>query len=210
MTDAGTDVVAEQVVQSAERRPWLVLNHLSRLVVDPERFPDDREVMRGVGMGAVYTKTSHGEVLRSDDPDHERLLVRRVYEPYAAAVAEVVQGRLSACDSAVIIDVHSYPFEPLPYELYPLARRPTVCLGVDDVHTPSWLRDSAHDVFALLGDVAENEPFTGAYVPLRHYGTDRRVASLMVEIRRDSDGRLPAGVAGAVTALVDAVPTQGT
>lgn len=78
MTDAGTDVVAEQVVRSAACRPWLVLNRLSRLVVDPERFPDDREVMRRVGMGAVYTRTSHGEVLRRDDLDHERLLIRRL------------------------------------------------------------------------------------------------------------------------------------
>jgi N-formylglutamate amidohydrolase len=209
MTDAGTDVLAERVVGSAHRRPWLVLNHLSRLVVDPERFPDDREVMRRVGMGAVYTRTAHGQVLRSDDSDHKRLLIRRVYEPYAAAVADVVQGRLSACGAAVVIDVHSYPSAPLPYELYPDARRPAVCLGVDEVHTPRWLLDSAYEAFAAQGDVVENEPFRGTYVPLRHYGTDLRVSSLMVEMRRDDDGRLPAGLVAAVTALVDVVTPAG-
>lgn len=208
MTDAGTDVLAERVVTSARRRPWLVLNHLSRLVVDPERFPDDREVMRRVGMGAVYTRTAHGHVLRSDDPDHERLLIHRVYEPYAAAVADVVQGRLNACGAAVVIDVHSYPSAPLPYELYPDARRPAVCLGVDDMHTPRWLLDSAYEAFAAQADVVENEPFRGTYVPLRQYGTDLRVSSLMVEMRRD-DGRLPEGLVGAVTALVDAVTPAG-
>lgn len=205
MTDAGTDVVAEQVVRSAACRPWLVLNRLSRLVVDPERFPDDREVMRRVGMGAVYTRTSHGEVLRRDDLDHERLLIRRLYEPYARAVADVVQGRVSTCNAAVIIDVHSYPSVPLPYELYPHARRPTVCLGVDEEHTPPWLLESARIAFEPLGDVAENEPFTGTYVPLRHYGIDPRVSSLMVEMRRDEEGQLPTGAAAALARLVDTV-----
>ena len=30
-----------------------------------------------------------------------------------------------------------------------------------------------------------NEPLTGTYVPLHHYGQDDRVHSLMLEIRRD-------------------------
>ena len=208
MTDAGTDVAAEHVMEATARPPWLVLNHLSRLVVDPERFPDEREVMRQVGMGAVYARTAHGGVLREDDPDHERLLIRSVYEPYSRAVADVVQGRLDTCDAAVILDVHSYPAAPLPYELYPHARRPAVCLGVDDLHTPTWLLERAHKEFAAEGDVAENEPFTGTYVPLRHYGTDLRVSSLMVEMRRDDDGRLPAGACDALVRLVDSISAR--
>jgi N-formylglutamate deformylase len=43
-----------------------------------------------------------------------------------------------------------------------------------------------------------NEPFAGAYIPLRHLGRDSRVTSVMVELRRDTylrdDGSLdPAG-----------------
>ena len=54
MTDAHTDVVAERAADLVDGpRPWLFINQLSRLVVDPERFPDDRKEMNAAGMGAV-------------------------------------------------------------------------------------------------------------------------------------------------------------
>ena len=31
-----------------------------------------------------------------------------------------------------------------------------------------------------------NEPFSGSFVPLRHFGRDIRVASVMVELGRDT------------------------
>ncbi|MBC8092486.1 MAG: N-formylglutamate amidohydrolase, partial [Pseudonocardia sp.] len=53
---------------------------------------------------------------------------------------------------------------------------------------------------AAFGDgVALDTPFSGAYVPLSRYGTDDRVAALMVEIRRD---RLDAVIDGLVR-LID-------
>jgi hypothetical protein len=59
MTDAHTDLLARRISEQVSgRRPWSFLNRLSRLVVDPERFADEREVMNNVGMGAVYTRTS--------------------------------------------------------------------------------------------------------------------------------------------------------
>ena len=69
MTDAHTDLLARRISESVRgRRPWSFVNRLSRLVVDPERFPDEREVMNSVGMGAVYTRTSTGKRLRADEP----------------------------------------------------------------------------------------------------------------------------------------------
>jgi hypothetical protein len=65
MTDAHTDRLAARTSERvATRRPWAFVNGLSRLVVDPERFPDEREVMNRAGMGAVYTRTSTGAPLR--------------------------------------------------------------------------------------------------------------------------------------------------
>ena len=68
MTDSATDYLAMQSAKNATLKPWLFVNLLSRLVIDPERFPDERESMNEVGMGAVYTKTSAGKVLRLPSP----------------------------------------------------------------------------------------------------------------------------------------------
>ncbi len=93
--------------------PWRFVNNLSRLVVDPERFPDEREEMLAVGMGAVYTRTTHREPLRPPEDDPTPLL-EAYFHPYATAMTEAVEARVAAAGRAVIIDVHSYPTEPSP------------------------------------------------------------------------------------------------
>lgn len=200
MTDAHTDTVAEAASALAERRPWLLLNATSRLVVDPERFPDEREEMRAVGMGAVYTRTSHGAPLRADDPAHREWLLRTYFEPYAAAMTALVDARIAATGAAVVLDVHSYPRDPLPYELRPDAPRPAICLGTDAFHTPAGLLAAAREAFGACGPVALDTPFAGCYVPLKHYRREPAVRSLMVEIRRDTD---PGAASRALADLVD-------
>lgn len=169
MTDAHTDLLAMRISEQVSRsRPWSFVNHLSRLVVDPERFPDDREVMNRVGMGAVYTRTSTGTRLRTEDRAHRSDLIATLFNPYSKALADLVDDRLATTGHAVILDLHSFPKAPLPYELYPDDERPVTCLGGDDRHTPAKLLDAAREAFAPLGSVATNQPFRGTYVPLRH------------------------------------------
>jgi N-formylglutamate deformylase len=187
MTDAHTDLLARQIgARVISRRPWSFINRLSRLVVDPERFPDERELMNRVGMGAVYVRTSSGARLRAENPAHQAELISTLFEPYGEALADLVDDRLAATDRAVIFDLHSYPTEPLLYELYPHDERPVICLGADERHTPPALLAAAQELFAPLGSVAINQPFRGSYIPMRHYGRDDRVASIMLELRRDA------------------------
>ncbi|MFE1438676.1 N-formylglutamate amidohydrolase [Streptomyces sp. NPDC058739] len=213
ITDAHTDGVAAATAQLAGLTPWRFVNGLSRLVVDPERFPDEREEMLAAGMGAVYTRTTHKEVLREADTDPEPLL-QRYFRPYARAMADAVADRLAATGRAVIVDVHSYPTKALPYELHGAGPRPPVCLGTDSFHTPPELLAAAREAFAGIGETGLDSPFAGTYVPLEYYGRDPRVAALMVEIRRDTYMTEPGGPAGpglaplaeALARLVDAVP----
>lgn len=194
MTDSHTDVIAERAAALAVKTPWRFVNEASRLVVDPERFPDEREEMLAVGMGAVYTRTSHGKPLRGDgDTEHAADLIAVHFEPYAAAISDLVDDRLAVTGRAVIVDVHSYPHQPLPYELHADGPRPAICLGVDDFHTPRHLVAAARIAFAECGDVAVNTPFAGCYVPLKHYRVDPRVTAVMIEIRRDLYTGAPGG-----------------
>ncbi|MFD4542615.1 N-formylglutamate amidohydrolase [Streptomyces bauhiniae] len=212
ITDAHTAELAAQTAELAGMRPWRFVNRLSRLVVDPERFPDEREEMRAVGMGAVYTRTTRREPLRAEDTGQEPL-IERYFEPYARAITEAVSERLAATGRAVVIDVHSYPSRPLPYELHGEDPRPAVCLGTDAFHTPPALTAAARSAFSPYGKTGLDSPFSGTYVPLAHYGRDRRVSALMVEIRRDTYMTEPGGpagpgleqLAGALAVLVDAV-----
>ena len=185
MTDGHTELIAAGAAGAATPRPWIFANRLSRLVVDPERFPDEREEMLAVGMGAVYTRTSTGEPLRPADADYENALLSRYFHPYAQAMTDVIDDRLAAAGRAVIIDVHSYPSKQLPYELHGDGPRPPICLGTDDFHTPPWLLDAARTAFRDFGGTELNTPFAGCYVPLKHYCRERSVAALMIEIRRD-------------------------
>ncbi|MEV0170542.1 N-formylglutamate amidohydrolase [Streptomyces sp. NPDC050803] len=213
ITDAHTAEIAEAAAGLAGVTPWRFVNRLSRLVVDPERFPDEREEMLAVGMGAVYTRTTHRSELRAADTDPGPL-VERYFRPYAEAMAHAVAGRLAATGRAVIIDVHSYPTARLPYELHGDGPRPPVCLGTDAFHTPPGLRAAAEKAFAQCGETGLDSPFGGTYVPLEFYGSEPRVSALMVEIRRDTYMTEPGGPAGpgltrlasALARLVDALP----
>lgn len=186
MTDAHTDRIALTAAAAVSPRPWVFVNRMSRLVVDPERFPDGREEMLAVGMGAVYTRTSDGDLLRQPDLPAETRLVSTYFEPYAAAMTNLVGGRLAATGRALIVDVHSYPTNALAYELHAGFRRPALCIGQDPFHTTHFLVEAARQAFDSVGDSVVNEPFAGAYVPTRWHVLDRRVSAIMLEIRRDA------------------------
>ncbi|MBT2392308.1 N-formylglutamate amidohydrolase [Streptomyces sp. ISL-1] len=195
ITDSHTAEIAAAAAEAAPIAPWRFVNGLSRLVIDPERFPDEREEMLAVGMGAVYTQTTHREPLRPTDVDPQPL-IDRYFHPYSEAMTAAVADRLEAVGRAVIIDVHSYPTERLPYELHGDGPRPPICLGTDDFHTPAELLAHAEKSFADFGGTGVDSPFAGTYVPLKYYAKDPRVSALMIEIRRDVYMEEPGGPAG--------------
>ncbi|BBH68875.1 hypothetical protein ACTI_55600 [Actinoplanes sp. OR16] len=211
LTDAHTDLIASRAAAMAARRPFTLVNRLSRLVVDPERFPGEDEEMLASGMGPVYTHGYAGRRLRADDPSLTAALLDEYFHPYAAAMTALVRDRLAVTGRAVVVDVHSYATEVLPYELHRDGPRPPICLGTDPVHTPGRLLGAARTAFP---DSALNSPFAGCYVPLDYWGREPAVAALMIEIRRDQYMREPGGepgagldaIARALAALIDAVP----
>ncbi|NMM91602.1 N-formylglutamate amidohydrolase [Rhodococcus sp. SRB_17] len=183
-TDTATDEIAIAALAHVRLLPAVVINGLSRLVVDPERFPDG-DPAEAFGRGAVYTRTCSGAPLRAEPYPAREELIDGYFRPYAAALTDAVTDRLNAHGRAIVIDLHSYPERPSAFE-DAAAARPALCIGTDSWHTPEWLIDAARGAFASLGEISENTPYSGTYVPLRQYGWDDRVSSVMIELRRDT------------------------
>ena len=184
MTDLDTEAL---FCQGHARDGVALVNRTSRLVFDPERFEDDgREAMARCGMGAVYTRTADGRPLRAigfSDRDRERVLTE-LFRPYARAVERAVDRLLDRFGRCLIVDGHSFPTRPLPYEDATL-ERPDICLGYEAPHASAPLvARLARTVRAHGLSCAENTPFAGSYVPTRHFGRDTRVGSVMIEVRR--------------------------
>lgn len=137
-------------------------------------------------MGAVYTATSHLERLREGPSAAERAgLMDRYYHPLHRRLTETVDACLARFGSALVIDCHSFPGTPLPYEKNQDRDRPNICIGLEAFHAPGWLLDTAASAFRRHGlSVAFNKPFDGAMVPGRHYRTTPQVHAVMIEVNR--------------------------
>ena len=99
---------------------------VSRLVVDPERFIDDP--MECVGMGVVYTHTAAGEALRAISQIDRLALINSYYPPHHTALTRMADECLEKHNQCLIIDCHSFPAQPLPYEND--LNRPDICFKI--------------------------------------------------------------------------------
>ena len=186
MADIATDEIARDIYAKSQIKPWVFINTYSRLVIDPERFPDEREEMNAVGMGVVYTKTSDQRTLRRADDVRDRQLVDEYFQPYSDELSDLTSRVLEVNNHVTLLDLHSFAPEALPYELHKNDERPALCLGADEFHTATDLIVRAKAAFASIRPIAINQPFSGTYVPLAHYGVNATVQSLMLEIRKDT------------------------
>ncbi len=184
MTDRYTDEIFSCV---AELGGISVTYNYSRLVLDPERFRDDKkEVMAPKGMGVIYTKDSNERKLREINENERKMLLQNIYDPYHTVITKEVQELLAKFDECLIIDAHSFPAIPLPYEISQEIKRPQICLGTDFYHTPEDLIQLIRNFFEEINLTTEiNKPFPGCYVPIKFLHQEKRVKSIMIEINRE-------------------------
>lgn len=157
----------------------------SRLYCDVERFRQDKdESMAKKGMGVCYTCTSYGTKLREVSSREKVFIKSTIYDVHHKKLETLVEEELYVQGSALILDCHSFPNEFLAQH-NESDKRPDICLGTDSFHTPNELMKKLRDYFEKAGlSVAINEPFVGTMVPLKFYGKDKRVKSIMIEINR--------------------------
>jgi len=176
---------AEPYAQGADPDD-VVRAEVSRLVVDVERFADDRlERCAAFGLGATYVKTCAGNPLRELSAERRVQLLDRYYWPHHRRLDKAAAERLACFGRCVILDAHSFPTGQLPTQVgfsAPLE----IGIGTQPGHTSLELRALAEDFFRARGFVVGVDvPFSGAIVPNRFFGVEPRVQSLMIEVRRD-------------------------
>ena len=181
MADLYTDELYEELASVSS----YIQSNTSRLVVDIERFPNEEdEPMSSVGMSAFYTRTSKGEVLRTINEERREEL-QKIYDEYHKSFTDVVTSSLTAHNTALIVDCHSFPSVPRQYESDQSIDRPDICLGVDAYHTPEKLVNVLRAQFEKVGySVKINSPFAGTIVPLSFYKKENKVVSIMIEVNR--------------------------
>ncbi|MFC1659468.1 N-formylglutamate amidohydrolase [Pseudomonadota bacterium] len=185
-----TDMYTEELYDFKNAQK--VIAPVSRLVVDTERFVDDKlEIMSKIGMGVIYTKTTDLKTLRKNPSTKERKeLLDKFYYPHHNKLFELTENIFKEHKKALIIDCHSFPSIQPPYEKAfsnnQNIKRPQICIGADKFHTSNRLRKKITSLFEERGyEVNINTPFSGSLVPLEYYSKEKNVQSVMIELRRD-------------------------
>ena len=178
-----TDHFTDELFADSSCNAQILKFPVSRLLVDPERFPDDlREPMTAVGMGCLYTKTHNGRALKNVDQIRTELM-SKFYFDHHHKFEKLVSDGLEIEGKVLIIDCHSFPKSPLPYELDQRNDRAEFCIGTDTFHTRYEIKNFIKRFLENKGyGVAINRPFSGSVVPMKFYQKDKRVQSIMIEI----------------------------
>src|SRR4029077_18471843 len=103
--------------------------------------------------------------------EERRTLLREYYVPHHQRLESAVSSALKRNGRCLIIDCHSFPSRPLPYELAGSdSPRPDIWIGTYDFHTSTDLGDAFVKAFRGVGwNVTVNEPFAAAKVPSSQY-----------------------------------------
>ncbi len=179
MTDSYTDELFD--IEGIQK----LIFPISRLVCDVERFRNEGdEEMTKQGMWVCYTKTSDCKPLKIVDDEHKQEILQKYYDKHHLNFEKQVEQIIKQ-GHCLIIDAHSFSSKPLPYELHSQEFRPDICIGADDFHTPKEVAEYFYNAFSGLGyKVSINTPFCGSIVPLKYYGKNNNVHSVMLEINR--------------------------
>lgn len=163
--------------------PYMIKSNVSRMIVDMERFDDEREEMNKIGHGVIYTTSVDGitDIYANEIPEHIVNRRKKLYRIYSDTVAFLVGQLRKEYGHCLIIDLHSYDQDPAEYELHKNERRPKICIGTNRKSDETVLTAKLDRYSDIVGF---NEPFSGSYLP-EIFIDDKYVTSVMIEMRKD-------------------------
>lgn len=159
-----------------------VLSRFSRLVIDPNRGPDDPTLLMRLSDGAIVPGNA-----KADAAEIARRLAT-LHQPYHDAIARRLDAIVATGETPLIVSMHSFTPAwkgvPRPWHI-------GLLWDVDDRVATPLLESLSAEGDIVVGD---NEPYDGALVgdTMYRHGTTRGFPHVLVEIRQD----LVAGEAG--------------
>ena len=175
---ASADLYTDEMARQAWPQAKIVQAQVSRIVVDVERYDDDkREEMAAVGRGALYTHDHNQMRIRESLSDQRREeLLARYYRPHWQELRAQAAG-------TILIDLHTYPAKPWIIERHAKGPRPEIDIGFTEGPTPPFWVSALSLHFHQHGyDVGHNTPYAGVI-------DAGAKAAVMIEIRRDVVGQ---------------------
>ncbi len=171
------DIGAAAVTRGLSARLGMpaLLSGFSRLLIDPNRGPDDPTLVMRVSDGAVVPGNAtigDAEILRR---------ITRYYEPYHAAIDAAIDAAMAAGHPPFLLSIHSFTEawkgRPRPWHATVLWDR--------DPRLPVPLIEALRQEDGLV--IGENESYSGELKgdTLYRHGTHRGLAHGLIEIRQD-------------------------
>ncbi len=163
-----------------------VVADFSRIFCDVERFSNDSiEIMSKVGMGVLYENRDNGTPLRKVTDEMRTRVLEEFYNPHHQRLNDAIEKQLSQFGKALILDCHSFPNIPFKRDLNQNLDRPDYNIGADEFHTASDLLEVAKQFFIDRNlTFGINTPYSGSIVPMKYYGKNINVQTIMLEINR--------------------------
>jgi predicted N-formylglutamate amidohydrolase len=152
-----------------------VLSTFSRLLIDPNRGPDDPTLVMKLSDGAIVPGN------RTADSDEVERRLARFYRPYDRAVGQAVEAALAGGAPPAIVSMHSFtPF-------WKGVARPwhVTVLWDSDPRLPRPLLAALEAEGDIV--VGDNEPYDGALAgdTMNRHATRRGLSNVLIEVRQD-------------------------
>jgi len=175
MTDEYVDLLIEDYMN-------IVKFEYSRIFCDVERFDNENEIMNSIGMGILYENSHKLEKIRNVDKENE---IMEFYYEHHNKLNINCKNILEKYNNSIILDLHSYSDDALPYEIYKLEKRPDLCIGIDDYH---FNKNQFEELIYIVKDFGINfeinQPFKGCLIPSDYYLKDKNVSGYMLEFKK--------------------------
>ncbi len=159
----------------AEMGFTIILNLVSRYVIDPNRDPSTNQD-GSYQSSLVYEKTTMGHEMYAERPGTEEIRYRykTFFLPYHRAVREAITAKRKHFKKVYLLDLHSFGIEV----------EPDVVLGNKFGKTASaQFLDAVRLIFEKEGfSTQENHPFSGGHIVERYGKKDGMCEALQIEL----------------------------